>query len=323
MTSIQKDSLLNEYKGNLFEFLVAQKLSQKFSLEASFLSNLGQDFFDILSLQEKFLNDEYSFLLRDLPLLASQTANEMIKTIPFEDIKEILLIGKKAAASGDDRFFECDLLLKGKKDYPISLKLSKKGAFVNTKSAGLKSFLKKYFFKLDGEKLQTELNNFVDVEFEALARKLYDNHELEFDKSFEAWKKEDLPVRPGELNEEDRKSLHEYYHKLNSKLYSLVLNMYESDMKVFSKSLAPLVGHGHAEMIQVSCYYESKPSKYELQKIEFQLNYDQVECVLLPLKSDIGNFVIDLKDKLLQIRIKPMKTFIQPSFKINCSVKSI
>lgn len=322
--SIHKDSLLNEYKGNLFEFLVGQKLAQAFSVEASFLENLGTQFVSILQEQEKFLALHYPYLLKDLPVLAEATKRKILEEISFESIQHIYLIGKMASASGDGRFFECDLLLKSEsQNYPISLKLSKKGAFVNTKSAGIRSFLSKYFKPLDGEAYQREFDAFVDVEFEALARLLYKEHELEYDRAFVTWRKESLPTRPGELNETDKNLLHEYYHKLSAKLYELVSEIQKKDNNLFTRCLLPLMGQGSPEIIQVTCYYEAKNEHYELSQIDLKREQEGMICKILPLNKDIGNFVIELSNQLLQIRIKPMKTFIQPSFKVNCSVKTI
>lgn len=322
--SIHKDSLLNEYKGNLFEFLVGQKLAQTFGIEADFLQSLGPQFFSILKEQERFLSNEYPHLLQDLPVLASATQEKILKEMAFQKIIKIHLIGKMASGSGDGRFFECDLLLKSEtKDFPISLKLSKKGAYVNTKSAGLKSFLSKYFARLDGESFQKELDAFVEVEFEAMARLLYKEHELEYDRAFIIWREENLPIRPGELNEVDRKILHEYYHKLNCKLYELVGEMRKKDTSLFARCLLPLIGQGSSDMIQVICYYETKNQHHELARVDFKCGQKEPSCELLELKENVGNFVISLHDQLLQIRIKPMKTFVQPSFKVNCSVKTI
>ena len=324
MKQIQKDSLFNEYKGNLFEFLVAQKLASYYQVEGSFLSCLGPDFFAILQQQETYLAQEFPLWKKALIEFSEKTAKEIFDLIKIP-IKEVLLIGKKAAASGDERFFEADILLRSEeKDIPLSLKLSKHGAFVNTKSAGLKSFLAKYFSKLEGKSAQKDLDEFVLFEFENLSRVLHQEEGIEYAPQFKYWQSLGLPIRPGELQESSRQKLHEYYHKLNQKLYELLLKMQKSDPKLFTEALAPLMGASSQEVFQITCYYKTKEEAPLFHSLEIETPAKRNKSAeILPLKADIGNFTIQLEKKWLQIRIKPMKTFIQPAFKVNCSVKTI
>ena len=137
---IRQEALLNEYKGNLFEYLVTLILTKKFGLEAEFVTSLGDDFRSMLSQCENFIRNYYPELLVDLPALAAGLADEIEKKIELKSATSIHQIGKVAMASQDQRYGEADLLIKdGDKQFPISIKLSKQNAYVNTKSAGLKS----------------------------------------------------------------------------------------------------------------------------------------------------------------------------------------
>lgn len=324
MKQIQKDSLFNEYKGNLFEFLVAQKLAAKLKIEGAFLASLDSDFFSILQQQEAYLAEEFPEWKDSLIEFSEKTSQKIFEEIN-DEVREIFLIGKKAAASGDTRFFECDILLRSSdKEIPISLKLSKSGAYVNTKSAGLKSFLSKYFEKTNGMKAQKELDEFVLFEFENLARSLHQEEGIEYSSGFKNWQQNHLPIRPGELSESSRQRLHEYYHKLNAKLYSLMAQMETLAPQDFSQCLSPLMGAGSCDMLQITCYYKMYKEKPILDSIENEsLRESGGRAEFLELNPAIGNFTLKWEKKWLQIRIKPMKTFIQPSFKVNCSVKTI
>ena len=41
-----------------------------------------------------------------------------------------------------------------------------------------------------------------------------------------------------------------------------------------------------------------------------------------PLKKEVSSFSLGLKDKTLQIRVKPMNKFTVSALKVNCSVKT-
>jgi len=69
---IQKEAILNECKGNLFEFLMAQKFAEKSKIESQFLLSLPKNFKNQLSIYEGLIRDSEPKLLSQLPLLAKQ-----------------------------------------------------------------------------------------------------------------------------------------------------------------------------------------------------------------------------------------------------------
>nr|MBP9682228.1 hypothetical protein [Bacteriovorax sp.] len=52
---IQKEAILNEFKGNLFEFLVAQGLARKSNIEDQFLLSLPTEFKSRLGTYEELI----------------------------------------------------------------------------------------------------------------------------------------------------------------------------------------------------------------------------------------------------------------------------
>ena len=67
---IRKEALLNEYKGNLFEFLVALEFAKKFSLQTQTLEGISKGAFEMLKQQEEYIRSYYPSLLTKLPFLA-------------------------------------------------------------------------------------------------------------------------------------------------------------------------------------------------------------------------------------------------------------
>ncbi|MBY0415677.1 MAG: hypothetical protein K2Q18_16000, partial [Bdellovibrionales bacterium] len=180
---LQIESLLNECKGNLFEFLVAQTLSRRFKKEDAFLLSLPRDFKGRLQFYEETIRQFDSELLKNLPLLATSVSENLEKHPIFKNKSHFsfMVIGKMVATNDNALWNETDIVALEElsdgtvKKHYISLKLTKDHSYTNTKSAGIKSFIEKYFSTL-GEKakiLQQRLNNEVDESFHMMGHKLY------------------------------------------------------------------------------------------------------------------------------------------------------
>ena len=74
---IQKEAILNECKGNLFEFLVAQGLASRSCVEDHFLLNLPLEFKTKLGSYEELMRTHEPKLLVKLPNLAALTAQSI------------------------------------------------------------------------------------------------------------------------------------------------------------------------------------------------------------------------------------------------------
>ncbi len=153
---LRKEALLNEYKGSLFEFLVASNLAAKLNFESSFLDDLSENQLSMYEQQEPYLRNHFPSLLVSLPKLAEFTAKKIIKKLNLVSIEKIDLIGMNAGS-----LTEADIIISSQgTKYPISLKISKKGSFTNTKSAGVKTFFIKYF-----ETDQAEFNRYYEQQW--------------------------------------------------------------------------------------------------------------------------------------------------------------
>ncbi|EQC46312.1 hypothetical protein [Bacteriovorax sp. Seq25_V] len=332
--NIQKEALINEIKGNLFEYLVAHHCAKRLKIENAFLESFSGDMKSMLMTYEKWLRQNDRELISKLQTLSMKTSNEVSSYIESilnegEIIKTIVVIGKITGGHHNDIFKEADIIFStSEREIPLSLKLSKKNAFVNTKSAGAKSFVSKYFDGfVEAPIFQSTYNDIIDKLFFELGEKLYERHGLEFSGRFDStW---DGPDLPGELDEEDRADLHYMYQELSRNLYQTLKQFFEISPDRFMASLFPLLGQGSDNLIQVTCFHQEKvisgvKNRYEFSSVsikDYATTHTEVE--FLPFKDSTSSFDIRLNDDILQIRIKPMNKFTTASYKVNCSVRSI
>jgi hypothetical protein len=328
LSDIKREAYLNEYKGNIFEYLVASHFARKYDLEGQFISSLSPEFHIQLQNYEEFLAQYSPHLLEDLPIFAKALFEKLEKEITSAPEK-VYLIGKVAAGSHDQRWNEADLLISADREYPISIKLCKSNSYVNTKSAGIRSFISKYFHCQESHELQVELNDFVDKEYEVMAHALHQSVDLNYMGSFETWIEEGYSELPGELNESQKKIVHCYYWSLSRKLHEILEKIQKLDSEQFKKDLYPLLGYSGSEIIQATLYHKalnsSQSSNVDSVKIMDFNNFlkNNSNPIILEHKKDVGNFEIQYEQLSLQIRIKPMNTFTAKSVKINCSTKEI
>lgn len=329
-TLSQKEAYLNEFKGNLFEFLVGSFLAQKKGVEGAFLRSFSPQLRNQFSFYELQLKTEDPVLVQNISLLAQKMGEELLPYLPSK-IDNVLVIGKD---TGLERFKEADLILIHGKEYvPISLKLCKENSFVNTKSGGVKSFLSKYFSSFpECQSEQNKLAESVDKGFSNMGHDFHDYYGLDFKGKFgELWKREVGIDLPGELPDDLKLPLLKFYYQVIGSLYDSFLRFEKSRPDLFKLSLYPLLGFGLPNMIQGVCYHgideSSDPYKkrYAPKGISIR-TYDQIrsEIDLLSigeLKKKVSSFEIDLPSYSFQIRVKPMNKFIAPSLKVNCSIR--
>ena len=316
LTSKRAQALLNEYKGNLYEFLVGKELARIYKVEDQFYQSLLPSFVRMLSLQQVFLKKYYPHLLVDLPSLAQNLAKKIQAEVLF-DVEKVLLVGKSNRMG-----HEGDLVLLGQKGQIqyVGIKLSKAKAFVNTKSAGVKSFLKKYF-STAGQHYQEEFNQFFDQSYTQLCFDLFDQNGLNFEGSFEEWKRLGLSELPGELPQELRSIYLDFQHRVASKLAEFVEKILELESPL---SLLPLLGHGDSRLLNAKTYYTVKNHHYCQDKHVVDSTYtleQEVAKGFSFVPSGKSHFELRFKNKTLQMRIKAMNKFSTGGFKINCSVK--
>lgn len=327
----ENEALNNELKGNLFEFLVAKELATFGGVLGDFYINLDETLKLRLMEYELWIREHFKNWELSLPELAKQTSQKIIEYFKYERPCKIRLIGK----SYEKQFFdyeEGDLIISfGKKEFPVSLKLCKYGSYVNTKSAGIKSFFNKYFFDNFGklaEQAQARFNQNYDFSHIAMARELHELADLDFLGNFDQrWISHGLPELPGKLELPFKKRLHEHYYRTISLLYDETLDFYKKDNQIFKRSLISLLGFSRNDLVQVKCFHAIKDECIELKSIEL-LDFKMLDEKLgsfeiIPLKENISSFEISFLDHVFQIRVKPMNKFTVPAMKVNCSLRSL
>lgn len=325
MSEQRQEALLNEYKGNLYEYLVGLYLSRSHGLELDFIYSLTNDFKNMLSQQEQFIRQYYPMLLVDLPQLAISLVEKINATLSDIKVTKIQIVGKLAMASNDNRFSEADLLVfQDQLLTLISLKICKAHSFVNTKSAGLKSLFQKYF---NNEKEQSAFNLKVESILDQLGFELYELAGLEYDSNYTNWIAAGLPSLPGQLVENYRAVYLKYIYSISTELYNVMNKIFTCEKENFTKSLLPLIGFSSDHIVQATTFYTNVMDRYQLYEHTVEAgniiatNINDVE--IIPLNIDSTSMEIRIFDRILQLRIKAMNKFTTKSYKINCSVKKI
>lgn len=317
-SATRKEALLNEYKGNLFEYLVSINLAKEFGIESAFLKSLNPSFITMLKQQENFIRTFFPNLLVRLPVLANHLVEAIIKSLRIDSINEILLVGKSAASINTEDFNEADIIIKSAKlSYPISLKLNKENSATNTKSAGVKSFLSKYFS--DAHELQARLNFEFDKYFDEFSFALHNENGVEWDKNFNEWTMKGLATLPGELEGKSRQMYLDFLHVCSTMFYEAVLELSKKDN--FHQSIFSLAGFSNANIIQATCFHKKEYSEFRCEIFD-SLNIINNDFEIINKKAS-SFFEIKFKNLILIVRVKAMNKFIHKSFKINCSIKHL
>jgi hypothetical protein len=329
---LQIESLLNECKGNLFEFLVAQSLSRRFKKEDIFLLSLPRDFRSRLQFYEETIRSHDLELLKNLPKLAEAVAENLQHHDLFKKkaILSFAVIGKMVATNLNELWNETDIVVMETmpsgvvKKHFLSLKLTKDHSYTNTKSAGIKSFIEKYFssFGISAGQLQLKLNHAVDESFFMMGHKLYLMIDEEFKGNFDSLWSNHYTELPGELIPEMKAVVHENYFRVAQKVREYLGELYKIDPYKFYESLHALCGFGNSDIIQVSCVHQNAILKEILVKTQSDLFLNNPkEISLKDLTPGVGSFDIVFEKFVLQIRVKPMNKFTTAAYKINCSIK--
>ena len=325
----QKEALINEIKGNLFEYLVAKNLACHYKIERDFVKGFTGGLRKKLTSYQEWLLHEDSGLYHRLFSLSDSVSESLLSRLP-KNIHQVAVIGKITGASHNQVFKEGDILLSDKKHFvPISLKLCKDCSFVNTKSGGVRSFLLKYFTRLpECHKWQLKLTTAVEQNFARMAHELYDATGLEFSGKFdEQWEQSGLGDLPGALPEDLSRIVGNYYSRVIGVIYEAFVDFYQNAKDQFIDALNPLVGIGDSRIIQVICFHTGTspgPNRYSLARISIR-DFSDLKSFrkisIMPLKKGISSFEIKMGEVVLQIRLKPMNKFTVPALKVNCSVK--
>lgn len=317
----KKEALFNEVKGSLFEYLVARRLATLAGEELHFHQSLDQNYLTVLSQQDRMVRQFYPQMLSFLNEVSHQTADVLAQYLDGQ-VKSARLMGKFINSSLASELNEADLLVSTQtKVVPVSLKLNKRHAFVNTKSGGIRSFFSQYFPFLSPDH-QEEYNQQVDLEFSRMATELHELNELEYNGTFSEWVKSGRSELPGELPDSDRNVLKAYYSRLARKMHEVLSLAQESAPDDFGRSLAPLLGFGNPRILQVVCFHDFKSSNDALVIIHpfEEIQTHLLEAKILPF-NDTSSVELSIGSWNLQIRIKPMNKFTTTAIKINCSVK--
>lgn len=335
----QKEALLNEYKGNLFEYLVAKELAQFLNNEAFFMRHLSRDLLDRLRIYQETLLNYDGDLYQKLPVLAHEFFKNLVSSWSTEKVQfyrscdELFLLGKLEANSGERLWSEADLLLRSSLDkhleIPISLKLSKKGSFTNTKSAGIMSFLTTYFSNYSDllktnnlssiEVRQERFNLVIDNSFDQMCLLMHQEKGLKFSGGFENSWPLHFPDLPGDLTGADHQILMDHYKRLSLALLAELEELYEINQNLFLKSAFVLMGFGELRIHSWTCFHHDHVffKAHELDRSQLE---DVREIVFLENES-YGSINLKIHKFILQLRIKPMNKFTTKAYKVNCSVR--
>lgn len=327
LSAQQKEAYLNEYKGNLFEYLVGRSLAEESGSLVNFDCQFNPD------LRQRYIDYQRDLHLLDrelykvLPSLAQDTARFLFQELELTKNLSIKVIGRLEASRGGIAQNEADILIKDYSFvYPVSLKFAKSGASVNTKSGGVKSFLTKYFHSIESCFFyQHQLSHLFDVHYAQFCRELHERHDLALNDRFgTTWKEAGLPVLPGDLDQEDSKTLQDFYYLLSRQLFETMNKLLQANPAQFRQSVLNLIGFSDESVIQTFCFYHHRQGRYCLDEIEIDhlRKSDPTQFIdIVPPKNGRSAFKILLSDRELDIRIKPMNKFVSGSFKINCGVK--
>ncbi|MBF0363500.1 MAG: hypothetical protein HQK49_20940 [Oligoflexia bacterium] len=355
----RNENLVNEYKGTLFEYLVASKLSKNFSLESSFVESLTDDLKEMLYFYERSIRAVDSELVDALPFLAQKVVESIEKNIKqIKKIKKIYWVGKSKVglnleANGllNEKMInlaEADLLIDVDTDIdtdidtdsdtsrdsnfgliPISIKLSKANSFVNTKNGGVQSFISKYFAYERAPFFQSVLNSKIEECYNNLGEGLYSLANLKFNGEFDRrWIECGYSELPGELPANMRILVLEYYSQIISLIFQNCLYFYNEDRMLFFRSLYPLLGLGNNSITQIICFHGKdsvSKKRYALKGLHL-ISYNELlkqhdKIIIGEHKKGQSSFEIIHPDFTLQIRVKPMNKFTARAAKVNCSVK--
>lgn len=315
-TDIKKEALINEYKGNLFEFLVGQFIAQHFKQEEQFHKDLLPEFKKRLESYEAELRSLDPKLIKFLMKAALETKNKIIEQIRITP-KQVFVTGKTTHEG------ECDLFLVDEfnQNFSISLKLAKAKSYVNTKSGGAKSFIETYFPHNQAHAVQVKLNELMDSAFLNMGQKLYDEEGLGHFDQFKTWRENNLTELPGELIGKNKESMLSYYDEVIGALEAEIKKLAVADKAVFENNLPEILGFSPSIGMQVITEHENEQITKIRTITALDLKQSLSDFNFSRSSEAKSSFAINFPHLILQIRMKPMNKFTAGSMKVNCSVK--
>jgi hypothetical protein len=323
---VQVESLLNECKGNLFEYLVAQNLSKHFKTEGDFLLSMSSDFKKRLQFYEHIVKTQDNELFYSLIKMAHTCAEALCNGNIFDSRYKwnFKCIGKLAGQKDlAVDWGETDILAQAQDEQKsqkwLSLKLSKDHSFTNTKSAGVKSFLEKYFSAIQE---QNQLSAVVDQSFQRMGHNLYELIGKTFTDRFDEQWIGHYTELPGELSPEMRKIVHENYFRVAQSLHHIMVKLYQENPKAFYLSLKTICGFSHQQIVQIHAIHkEDQIIAVDIYNADDLFIGQQSKIHIGSLKDGGSSFDVEVDKVCLQVRIKPMNKFTTASYKVNCSLK--
>lgn len=325
----QSESLLNEVRGNLFEYLIASNLAQRYGLSHEFNSVQEPNLVQQLQDYQNYLLQEKSELLSQLVSLSRPCAQDLFSYLSSHhknlSIKNVLVLGK-VQSDLSKLYEEADILVQngGDQALGISLKMINHRGSINTKSGGARSFIEKYFNQISlSSESQKEFNSCIDESFERMSQRVCDILGIDyFGQNNSDWRDELESRLPGQQIPEVREIIHESYQKMAIKLFEIFHQLLNQNREEFLSGLVSLCGISSKNNISAIFQYKED---YVLHDSHF-LDFNSVKCFIesgslqndAPKKSSF-DYSTDRFD--LMIRIKPMNEFTVPSYKINCSLK--
>lgn len=312
---IKKEALINEYKGNLFEYLVGQLLAQHYHQEEQFHQNLLPEFKKRLENYESELRALDPALIKFLMKAAITTKNKIAEVIRLKP-QQIFVTGKTTHEG------ECDLFLVDEfnQSLSISLKLAKTKSYVNTKSGGAKSFIETYFPTSDSPEIQKKLNELIDSAWTNMGQKLYEEEGLGAFDQFKTWRENLLTELPGELTGKNKESMLTYYDEVIAAFENEIKKL-ASNKTQFENSLKTIIGFSETIGLQVITEHENETITKVRTISALDITKGLSDYEFSRSSEAKSSFAINFPHLILQIRMKPMNKFTAGSMKVNCSVK--
>jgi hypothetical protein len=317
----KKEALFNEVKGSLFEYLVARELAVAVGEELAFQRGLDRNYLAVLSQQDRMVRQFYPEMLAFLARAARETAARLAAHFGAAP-RAPRVVGKFSNSDQAGELHEADLLLElGSRVLPVSLKLNKKNAFVNTKSGGIKSFFTQYFPFLPAA-VQESFNRTVDLEFGRMAVELHALHELDYPGNFGLWVARGFSELPGELDADARTLLKAYYARIAAELHRNLARALADHREDFLRALPTLLGFGAPEILQVVYFHDFPGSAAaEIDVHAFSEVEAQLPRTALAAFAGTASAELAIGTWVLHVRVKPMNKFTTTAIKVNCSVK--
>ncbi len=335
-----RDALLNEYKGILFEYFVALNLAKNFQSESDFLLSLTFHQKQLLreygekiqNLKPELLNQLHAMALeftsnlsqfcrqyisKVYPHFVPALANVVVhlsskwglQNVTLKTEGDIFLILKNCPSELRTGDFKDEFI-------PLSIKLGKHGSYINTKSAGCRSFLKKYF---EEDERQLQFNDMLDFSFHQMAFQLYEINGLKYLGKFDSNWTDLFSELPGDQPQSHKNIIHQHYQRLANKMAEILRDIAHKNPQKFSRAILQFLGQSERGQIQGICFH-SNHQYHHSEFYESFLLHKSIEKSLTCIDSQKFWVNIHGDSFTLQLRIKPMNKFTDQSYKINGAI---